>query len=188
MPFSRRERATRSFFCALGLQFALLAQTLGAATLSGRVIHVADGDTLTVVDDQHHSHKIRLAGIDAPERGQPFGRRSAEALIRLTTNRFVTVDGGKTDRYQRRVGIVRIAPPDCVSCAPSIDVGLALISAGLAWHYRSYEREQNTADRDYYRSAEAGARARQDGLWADAAPTPPWDWRRARREGSAARH
>ena len=95
---------------------------------------------------------------------------------------------GRYDRYQRRVGIVRIAPPDCVSCAPSIDVGLALISAGLAWHYRSYEREQNTADRDYYRSAEAGARARQDGLWADAAPTPPWDWRRARREGSAARH
>ena len=188
MPFIRRERTTRSFFCALALLFALLAQPLGAATLAGRVIHVADGDTLTVLDDQHRSHKIRIAGIDAPERGQPFGRRSAEALIRLTTNRFVTVDGGKTDRYQRRVGIVRVAPPGCASCEPSVDVGLALIDAGLAWHYRAYEREQNAADRERYRTAEDDARARQNGLWADVSPTPPWDWRRARRDGSAARH
>lgn len=188
MPFRGRERATRSFFCALGLLSALLAQPLCAATLSGRVIHVADGDTLTVLDDQHHSHKIRLAGIDAPERGQPFGRRSAEALIRLTTNRFVTVDGGKTDRYQRRVGIVRVAPPGCATCTPSVDVGLAMIGAGLAWHYRAYEREQNPADRERYLAAEMDARARQDGLWAETSPTPPWDWRRARRDGSAARH
>lgn len=188
MPFRGRARAIRGISCSLGLLFALLAQPLCAATLAGRVIHVADGDTLTVLDDQHHSHKIRLAGIDAPERGQPFGRRSAEALVRLTTNRFVTVDGGKTDRYQRRIGIVRVAPAGCVSCAPSIDVGLALIGAGLAWHYRAYEREQSPADRKQYHTAEVAARARQDGLWADATPTPPWDWRRARRDGSAARH
>ena len=96
------------------------------------------------------------------------------------------VDGGKTDRYQRRVGIVRVAPVECATCVPSVDVGLSLISTGLAWHYRAYEREQSRSDRDQYSQAEAGARSRQDGLWADAMPTPPWDWRRARRDGHPA--
>lgn len=176
----------RGLLCGLGLLFALLAAPASAILLEGRVINVADGDTLTVLDDQRHSHKVRLAGIDAPERGQAFGRRATEALALLTRNQRVTVDGGKTDRYQRRIGIVRVAPTECSSCAPSIDVGLALIGVGLAWHYRAYEREQTAANRERYQHAEAGARARHDGLWADAAPTPPWDLRRARRGG--ARH
>lgn len=183
MPNLGRARRMRGILRILAL---LLALPACAAALEGRVIHVADGDTLTVLDARHESHKIRLAGIDAPERGQPFGRRSAEALTRLTTNRIVRVDGGKVDRYQRRVGVVRVAPADCASCTPSLDVGLALIGAGLAWHYLAYAREQSPPDRLQYQAAEAGARSRQDGLWADAAPTPPWDWRRARRDGNAA--
>ncbi len=173
---------------ALPLLLALLAQSPCAAVLEGRVIHVADGDTLTVLDDQQHSHKIRLAGIDAPERGQPFGRKATEALAALAKNQRVTIDGGKTDRYQRRIGIVKVAAEGCIPCTPGTDVGLALVVAGLAWHYRAYEREQSRSDRKQYREAESGARSRRDGLWTDAAPMPPWDWRRARREGSAARH
>ena len=188
MPARSRARPRCGIFSKLALLLALLAQPLCAAALEGRVIHIADGDTLTVLDARHQSHKIRLAGIDAPERGQPFGKRSAEALGRLTANRTVTVDGGKTDRYQRRIGIVRVVPAGCPDCPPGIDVGLALIAAGLAWHYRAYEREQSVADRAQYQAAEAGARDRQDGLWADHAPTPPWDWRRARRDGSTAHH
>jgi len=149
------------------------------------VINVADGDTLTVLDDQRRSHKVRLAGIDAPERGQAFGRRATEALALLTKNQRVTVDGGKTDRYQRRIGIVRVAPTECSACVPSVDVGLALIGVGLAWHYRAYAREQSTANREQYQQAEAGARVRHDGLWADSAPTPPWDWRRVRHAGGS---
>ena len=167
---------------------ALLALPLCASALEGQVIHVADGDTLTVLDDQHRSHKVRLAGIDAPERSQPFGRRAAEALTALAKNRRVIVSGGKTDRYQRRVGIVLVAPAECASCTPSVDVGLLLINTGFAWHYRAYEREQSRSDRDQYRQAEAGARARQDGLWADSMPTPPWDWRLARRDGQQTKH
>lgn len=188
-PSTRRSRNTvRALLLCLFLHFALLAQPLQAALMEGRVIHVADGDTLTVLDDQKHSHKIRLAGIDAPERGQPFGRRATEALVAIAKNQRVIVDGGKTDRYQRRIGIVRVAPAGCMACTPSIDVGLALIGGGLAWHYLAYDREQSRNDREQYRQAEAGARARQDGLWTDAAPTPPWDWRRARRDGQPTRH
>ncbi|MEY4600090.1 MAG: hypothetical protein RLZZ445_2887 [Pseudomonadota bacterium] len=161
---------------------------LRATALEGQVIHIADGDTLTVLDDQHRSHKVRLAGIDAPERNQPFGRRAAEDLAELAKNQRVIVDGGKTDRYLRRIGIVRVAPAECASCTPSVDVGLLLINTGFAWHYRAYEREQSRSDRDQYRQAEAGARARQDGLWADSMPMPPWDWRRARRDGNTSRH
>jgi endonuclease YncB( thermonuclease family) len=173
---------------ALPLLLALLAQSPCAAALEGRVIHVSDGDTLTVLDDRMQAHKIRLAGIDAPERGHPFGRKATEALAALAKNQRVTIDGGKTDRYQRRIGIVKVATAGCATCAPGVDVGLALVAAGLAWHYRAYEREQSSADREEYREAESGARSRRDGLWTDAAPMPPWDWRRARREGSAARH
>jgi endonuclease YncB( thermonuclease family) len=179
----RRTRKT----APLLLLAALLALPLCASALEGQVIHIADGDTLTVLDDQHRSHKIRLAGIDAPERGQPFGRRATEALAALAKNRHVVVSGGKTDRYQRRIGIVRVAPAECASCKPSVDVGLSLINAGLAWHYRAYEREQSRSDREQYRLAEDGARTRGDGLWTDATPMPPWDWRRARRDGNVPR-
>lgn len=185
-PGIAQSRSRKAFL--LLLLAALLSFPLYAAALEGQVIHVADGDTVTVLDDQHRSHKIRLAGIDAPERGQPFGRRATEALSKLAKNRRVVVSGGKTDRYQRRIGIIRVAPADCMSCAPSVDVGLSLINAGLAWHYRAYEREQSRSDREQYRLAEDAARARQDGLWTDAAPTPPWDWRRARRDGNTSRH
>lgn len=187
MPASVVGRNRKSATTLLLLLAALLSFPPYAAALEGQVIHIADGDTVTVLDDQHRSHKIRIAGIDAPERRQPFGRRATEALSLLAKNRRVSISGGKTDRYQRRIGIIRVAPTDCMSCAPSVDVGLSLINAGLAWHYRAYEREQSRSDREQYRLAEDGARARQDGLWTDAAPTPPWEWRRASRAGYTSR-
>lgn len=183
-----RTRRLPSTLRTLLLLAALLAQPAGAAALQGLVINVADGDTLTVLDDQQRTHKVRLAGIDAPERGQPFGRRATEGLARLTRNQRVSVDGAKSDRYRRRIGVVRVAPGDCPDCPHSVDVGLTLIGAGLAWHYRAYEREQSATQREQYREAEAGARNRQQGLWRDAHPTPPWDWRQARRTGNGTRN
>jgi len=185
VPVCSPARGLGGLLCGLGLLLALLAGPASATLLEGRVINVADGDTLTVLDDRHQSHKVRLAGIDAPERGQPFGGRAKDALTTLTKQQRVSVEGGKTDRYRRRIGIVRVAPTECPACAPSIDVGLALIGTGMAWHYRAYEREQPVAERERYRMAESGARTAQLGLWADAAPTPPWDWRRVRRAGGS---
>jgi endonuclease YncB( thermonuclease family) len=165
-----------------GLAFLLLWQALpaSAATLEGLVVYVADGDTLTVLDDQHQQHKVRLAGIDAPERGQPFGKRAAAELASLAKNKRVIVDWTKTDRYMRIIGVVWVTPDDCNICKP-LDAGLALIGDGLAWHYRAYERDQTSEDRHDYRQAENDARARHAGLWTDADPMPPWDWRRVRR-------
>ena len=164
-----------------GLVLLLLWQALSAsaAALRGLVVYVTDGDTLTVLDDQHRQHKVRLAGIDAPERSQPFGKRATVELAELAKNKRVIVDWTKTDRYRRIIGVVRVSPADCSICKPTLDVGLALIGDGYAWHYRAYERDQSVDDRRDYRLAEVGARARHAGLWTDTDPTPPWNWRRA---------
>lgn len=167
--------------CVLrGLAFFLLLQALSAsaAVLEGRVVYVSDGDTLTVLDDQDQQHKVRLAGIDAPERGQPLGKRAAAELANLAKNKRVIVDWTKTDRYRRIIGVVWVAPVDCNICKPTLDIGLALIGDGLAWHYRAYERDQTSDERREYRQAETDARARHAGLWTDTDPTPPWNWRR----------
>lgn len=171
-------RGARSVLRCLAFLLLLQALPSTAAALEGRVVNVADGDTLTVLDDENRQHKVRLAGIDAPERGQPFGKRAASELASLAKNKRVIVDWNKTDRYRRLIGVVRVAPEDCSICKPTLDVGLALIGDGLAWHYRAYERDQRIDERRDYRQAEAGARARHAGLWTETDPTPPWDWRR----------
>lgn len=154
---------------ALGVALALHAQ---ASPLLGRVVHVADGDTVTVMDARHASYRIRLAGIDAPEKRQPWGKVSAYALSERVAGQEVKVLWHKRDRYHRLVGVVLVG---------GADAGLAQIAEGLAWHYVAYEQEQNPDDRLRYASAEAQARAQRSGLWRDPAPIPPWDWRRSHR-------
>ena len=148
------------------------ATTAYANTLVGRVIGVTDGDTLTLLDDQFIQHKVRLSGIDAPEKSQPFGTVSHQHLALLTFGRQVTVEATKRDRYKRTVGKVLVG---------GVDANLAQIDAGLAWHYREYVREQPPADRERYAAAEQSARAHHRGLWRQARPTPPWTHRKARR-------
>ncbi len=153
---------------------ASLALAIGAqaASLVGKVIGVADGDTITVLDAERVQHKVRLAGIDAPESRQAYGTRSRQNLSSLVYRQQVNVEWYKRDRYGRLVGVVRVE---------GADVNLAQIALGLAWWYREYQSEQAPADRARYAEAERGAQAQQLGLWADAAPIPPWEWRRARR-------
>ena len=86
---------------ALAFSFPVLAETL-----SGRVVHVADGDTITVLDASKHLHKIRLSGIDAPERMQAYGNVSKKHLDSLVAGEAVTVEWSKHDKYQRIVGKV----------------------------------------------------------------------------------
>jgi len=155
---------------------ALLALTPAhASELRGRVVAIADGDTVTVLDDGQAQHKVRLAGIDAPERGQPFGDASKKSLSAQAFNQAVTVVWHKRDRYGRLVGVVRIQPS-------GTDVNLAQVAAGMAWHYSAYAGEQTAGDRDLYGSAEVRARETRRGLWRDLAPVPPWEFRRAQRE------
>lgn len=165
------------------IRFALLcflALAAHAETLSGRVVDITDGDTITVLDSNHRQYKIRLAGIDAPEKAlsekapetaQAFGERSKEHLSSLVFDKTVTVEWNKQDRYGRTVGKVLMH---------GVDANLAQVKGGMAWWYRAYAKEQSAADRRLYEQAEQQARAQRLGLWADKNPVPPWDFRHAR--------
>lgn len=150
------------------LLLCLLVGSAYADTLSGHIVGVSDGDTVTLLDAAHHQHKIRLAGIDAPEKSQPFGQRAKERLSDAVFGQPVTVEGSKTDRYGRLVGKIMVS---------GMDANLGQIRAGMAWHYKQYEKEQTPADRLVYAEAEGVARLQKVGLWRDANPQAPWDFR-----------
>lgn len=152
-------------------------QQATAKTLAGQVVSVADGDTVTVLN-ANQQHKIRLQGIDAPEKAQPFGQRSKESLSRLVFGKEIRVEWDKEDRYGRIIGKVWVQPPDCPRCGLTLDAGLAQLSAGMAWWYRQYAGEQSAEDRGRYEFEENEARVRRVGLWGDPDRTPPWEWRK----------
>ena len=162
----------------IALFLVLTNQAVVADTLNGRVVAVADGDTLTILDAERQQHKIRLGGIDAPEKAQPFGQRSKENLSRLVFNKDVRVEWDKRDKYKRIVGKVWVQPESCPACPMTLDAGHAQITVGLAWWYRKYAREQSPHDQGAYEYSEREARARRVGLWSNPDPVPPWEWRR----------
>lgn len=143
---------------------------LQAETLTGRVVKVIDGDTVTLLDASKIQHKIRLAGIDAPESKQPYGQKSKEALSALVAGQQDEVDWHKRDRYGRVVGKI---------IAGVRDVNLAQVRAGMAWWYRKYANEQSPVDQRLYKDAEAKAKQASVGLWSGKNPIPPWEWRKS---------
>lgn len=146
-----------------------LAFQCSADNISGTVVGVTDGDTITLLDARGSSHKIRLAGIDAPEKAQAFGNQAKASLSELVFGREVTIDSSKRDKYGRIVGRVSV---------DGTDANLEQIKRGMAWHYKRYEFEQNPEERETYSDAEKGARAERHGLWLDSSPVPPWQFRR----------
>lgn len=141
-------------------------------TLEGRVVGVADGDTITVFGAGNRQTRVRLQGIDAPESRQAFGQVSKQNLSDLVFDRQVVVEYEKTDRYGRTLGKV---------IAGGRDVNLEQVKTGLAWHYKYYQDDQSPSDRRLYADAETEARSARRGLWADSGPVPPWDFRRGKR-------
>ncbi len=139
-----------------------------AAVLNGAVVGITDGDTITVLDDNKQQHKIRIMGIDAPEKAKAFGAASKKALSDLIYQKSVTVDYKKQDRYERKVGKVILN---------SKDICLTMIELGMAWHYKEYAKEQSANDRDLYSQAEVTARLSKLGLWQDSNPIKPSEFR-----------
>lgn len=137
----------------------------------GRVVGVQDGDTITVLDSSNENHRIRLQGIDAPEKGQAFGSKSGQTLSQAVFDRVVTVEWSKHDRYGRIVGKVLL---------DGHDICVEQVSAGMAWHYKYYQDEQTLEDRKLYAEVEDSARSAKLGLWIDPDPIPPWDFRHRR--------
>lgn len=156
----------------------LLASLPVHAEFNAKVIGITDGDTIKVLDENNVQHKIRFAGIDAPERKQPWGTRSRQGLSDILAGKTVTIEDRKKDRWGRIIANVWVTPPDCPSCSRTLDAGLSQITRGLAWHFKRYAHEQPEEERERYAFAEEEARAKGVGLWRDANPVPPWEWRR----------
>ena len=141
--------------------------------IEGKVINVHDGDTVTVLDQNNQKFNIRLHGIDAPELKQAFGSVSQKHLASLVLGKQVSVFWTKVDKYRRTVGTIKI---------DGRDINIEQVRAGLAWHFKKYQDEQEPEDRVTYAEAEVAARTAKLGLWEDPNPTVPGDWRVGVRE------
>lgn len=145
------------------LSALLLSCPAVSEEIVGRVVGVADGDTLTILVNGHKQIKVRLAEIDAPEKSQPFGQRSKQSLSDLCFGKSVALQKTDTDRYGRTVAKVY---------CDGIDANAEQIRAGLAWAYRKYLHDQSLL------VLENEARAARRGLWSDGEPVPPWEFRK----------
>ena len=152
-----------------------------ASILEGTVVKIADGDTITVLDSDKVQHRVRIAGIDAPEEKQAFGNVSGKRLGELVARKEVRVEFNKHDRWGRIVGKVLVRPPDCPTCGKTLDVGLVPVTSGMAWWYKKYAHEQSPEDQGRYEFAEQEAKANRAVLWQDKNPQPPWEFRAIQR-------
>lgn len=165
------ESVVRNFVLALGFALAIAAPA-AAEFFEGRVVKIVDGDTIEVLVG-NQLRRVRLSGIDTPERGQPWADKARQALSRRVFGKEVRVNDVGTDRYDRTVGEVY---------ADNVCVGCELVREGNAWVYRKY-----TDDPVLY-ELEAQARAAHRGLWSlpEAQRVPPWQWRQVAREAGDA--
>lgn len=154
-----------------GLRHLVLAALVAAAapamtdTFPGLVVGITDGDTILVLTSEYDQMKVRLAEIDAPEKKQSFGERSKQSLASICFKKRVSVEAVDTDRYGRIVGKVN---------CEGVNANRAQVESGMAWVYRRYAKDPSLG------YAESLAKTGRLGLWADASPTPPWEWRRSR--------
>lgn len=162
----------RLFAVHLLLFFLLSSTPVLSEVITGRVVSIADGDTITILDSSKTQHKIRLYGIDTPEKGQAFGNAAKQHTASLTANKTAKVTAYDIDRYGRVVGVVIV---------DGKNVNQSLIKAGLAWQYRKYCKEDFCRD---WLELEKTAEALKVGLWADNDPVPPWDWRKGARNSN----
>jgi endonuclease YncB( thermonuclease family) len=155
--------------------FGLVCTTAAArASFDAEVIGVTDGDTLTVLGAADKSmRRVRIVGIDAPEKGQPFGAPAREQLAQLAFGKVASLECRTSDRNGRNVCLVRVE---------GMDVGLRMVELGFAWHFKRYAATQRLDEARAYGAAEVAARASRQGLWRDLGtivePTPPWAWRK----------
>jgi micrococcal nuclease len=140
--------------------------------ISGEVVAISDGDTLILLANSETQRKIRLAGIDAPEKRQAFGTKARENLAAKVFRKSVRVEVIDVDRYRREVGRIYLGDRF---------INMEMVADGFAWRYVQYDKPGE------FSAAEDDARERRRGLWADSDPIPPWEWRRAKRNKSGAK-
>lgn len=129
--------------------------------LSGKVVSIHDGDTITVLTPNKESIKVRLYGIDAPETKQDFGKASKQHLSSLIAGKIVEVDENGKDRYKRTIGTIYLN---------GADINAQMVANGYAWAYRKFSKK--------YAPQESKAKSQKLGLWQDKEPISPWEWRK----------
>jgi len=178
----------RNLFASLLAAVVLSAPTgpVAADVADVRVVDVPEPDVLVIEDGAGNRYPVRLAGIDAPEADQPFGPEAQTRLRDWALGQPARLEWDKVDRHGRAVGKLWVTSPDmpCLGqsdCPKNLDLGHALLTVGLAWHFKRYQSEQSEQDRASYAFDEDEARARRTGLWSDPAAVAPWDWREGKR-------
>ena len=144
------------------IRLFILLLPLFLFALSGQVVKISDGDTITILTQEKQQVKVRLYGIDAPEKKQPYGQKSKQFLSNLIAGRSVEIQEKGKDRYKRVLGIVYL---------DGRDINEQMVLNGYAWAYVKYSK--------IYAKQELKARSQNLGLWRDK-PIPPWEWRKLR--------
>ena len=142
----------------------ILLFTVQVFALSGKVVNVADGDTITVLSNNIET-KVRLYGIDCPEKSQPYGQKAKQFVLSMVSGKQVDVDIIDTDRYGRAVGVIKLS---------GTILNTEIIKAGLAWQYERYCKMPFCSE---WKQLESDAKAVKAGLWSEPNPEPPWDFR-----------
>lgn len=143
------------------MRFLILFLPLFLFALSGKVVSIHDGDTITILTEQKQQIKVRLFGIDAPELKQPYGKKSKQFLANLIAGEVVEVDESGKDRYKRTIGTIYLN---------GADINAKMVENGYAWAYRKFSKK--------YTAHESQAKKQDLGLWRDKEPIPPWEWRK----------
>jgi endonuclease YncB( thermonuclease family) len=133
--------------------------------ISGTVVGIDDGDSITVLDNRHRQTKVRLYCIDAPEKKMPYGQRAKKELSNLVANQSVFIKTFGLDKYGRTIGEV---------LHDGKSINLAMVEQGLAWAYPRYCKEQR------FFEAEVKAKEGQRNMWSLPDPARPWEWRHLR--------
>ena len=157
--------AFRSLHAAIIVISLYLPFSAQATDIYGKVVGISDGDTITILPDDKQNIKIRLVEIDAPEKNQPWGQKSKQALSDLVFSLSVTVDSKGQDRYGRTLGTVFLG---------NININKLMVEHGNAWAYTQYVRDQN------YFVLQKSAESMQLGLWSlsEDQIMAPWEWRK----------
>ena len=138
-------------------------------TITVKVVGISDGDTITVLTVNKQQLKVRLAGIDAPERSQAFGMTARKHLADQIYGKNIELETRGTDKYKRTLGVVYLNEQD---------INELMIKDGFAWFYRKYASSQPEEEAARYAAAEESAKSEELGLWASKDPTPPWVYRK----------
>ena len=168
-PSGIKPRKLITVYLFISLLCLIIHSSAIADTITGKVVKVADGDTITILTPKKDQVKIRLYGIDTPERKQPYSKKAGKFTSSLVAGNDVKVEVYDIDRYGRTVGVVYV---------DGIDVNQEILRAGYAWQYRKYCVASFCPS---WLKLEQEANAAKRGLWADPNAIPPWEWRRGNR-------